>query len=95
MSSSCPARNCSNSKDGWSQLAKSLKAEIDPNAIEAYKGTRSLPFALGDNRCIAVKIIDDRGIESLKIERNIGAQIRKSPKRDTEGVLFGDDKASA
>lgn len=30
-------------------------------------GTVSLPFEIGDNRRIAVKIIDDRGIESLKI----------------------------
>jgi adenine-specific DNA-methyltransferase len=27
----------------------------------------SLPFEAGDNRRIAVKIVDDRGIESLKI----------------------------
>ncbi|MBL7179935.1 MAG: site-specific DNA-methyltransferase [Desulfobacterales bacterium] len=53
--------------DGWSRLAKNLKAEIDPDLIEAYRGTISLPFEIGDNRRIAVKIIDDRGIESLKI----------------------------
>jgi len=54
-------------KDGWSRLAKNLKAEIDPELIEAYRGTVSLPFEAGDNKQIAVKIIDDRGIESLKI----------------------------
>jgi len=27
-----------------------------------------LPFEAGENRKIAVKIVDDRGIESLKIE---------------------------
>jgi adenine-specific DNA-methyltransferase len=27
----------------------------------------SLPFARGDNGRIAVKIVDDRGIESLKV----------------------------
>jgi len=27
-----------------------------------------LPFEIGDNRRIAVKIVDDRGIESLKIK---------------------------
>jgi adenine-specific DNA-methyltransferase len=53
--------------DGWSRLAKNLKAEIDPDLIESYRGTISLPFETGDNRRIAVKIIDDRGIESLKI----------------------------
>ena len=50
---------------GWSKLAKSLKAEIDEEKIEAYRGTVSLPFEPGKQ--VAVKIIDDRGIESLKI----------------------------
>jgi len=57
----------SGQKDGWSRLAKNLKAEIDDDLIEAYRGTVSLPFEIGDNRRIAVKIVDDRGIESLKI----------------------------
>ncbi len=54
-------------KDGWAKLAKNLKAEIDENLVEAYRGTGSLPFAAGDHRRAAVKIIDDRGIESLKL----------------------------
>ena len=54
-------------KDGWARLAKTLKAEIDEEKIEAYRGTVSLPFAAGEHRRAAVKIIDDRGIESLKI----------------------------
>ena len=53
--------------EGWDKLAKTLKAEIDQDLIEKYRGTESLPFALKDNTNIAVKIIDDRGIESLKI----------------------------
>ena len=55
------------SKDGWAKLAKSLRAEIDETLIEAYKGTISLPFELGENKRIAVKIVDNRGIESLKV----------------------------
>jgi adenine-specific DNA-methyltransferase len=54
-------------KDGWARLAKNLKAEIDEDLIEAYRGTVSLPFAAGDYRRAAVKIVDDRGIESLKV----------------------------
>ncbi|MEK7680000.1 MAG: site-specific DNA-methyltransferase [Deltaproteobacteria bacterium] len=57
----------SGEKDGWSRLAKNLKAEIDEELIEAYRGTVSLPFEIGDNKRAAVKIVDDRGIESLKI----------------------------
>jgi len=37
--------------------------------LDKYHGTKSLPFELGDNRCIAVKIVDNRGIESLKVVR--------------------------
>ncbi len=52
---------------GWARLAKNLKAEIDPDLIETYRGTISLPFETGDYKRIAVKVIDDRGIESLKV----------------------------
>jgi adenine-specific DNA-methyltransferase len=53
--------------EGWARLARSLHAEIDPDLIEAYRGTVSLPFAPGDHHRVAVKIVDDRGIESLKV----------------------------
>ncbi|MEK6323053.1 MAG: site-specific DNA-methyltransferase [Acidobacteriota bacterium] len=53
--------------EGWARLAKNLKAEIDEGLIEAYRGTVSLPFEAGDRKRVAVKIVDDRGIESLKI----------------------------
>ena len=54
-------------EDGWAKLARNLKAEIDADMIEAYRGIASLPFEAGEHRRAAVKIIDDRGIESLKI----------------------------
>ena len=53
--------------EGWAKLARNLKAEIDEERIEAYRGTVSLPFESGEHKRIAVKIVDDRGIESLKI----------------------------
>ncbi|MEI6652239.1 MAG: site-specific DNA-methyltransferase [Chlorobiaceae bacterium] len=53
--------------DGWARLAKNLKAEIDEELIEAYRGTLSLPFELGNHSRVAVKIVDDRGVESLKV----------------------------
>ena len=53
--------------EAWARLARNLKAEIDPERIRAYWGTESLPFELGKHRRIAVKIVDDRGIESLKV----------------------------
>lgn len=54
-------------KDGWNKLAKTLKAEINQELIEQYAGTESLPFTIDGGAMIAVKIIDDRGIESLKV----------------------------
>ena len=54
-------------RDGWTKLAKTLNAEIDTDFVEAYRGTVSLPFELGEQHRVAVKIIDNRGIESLKI----------------------------
>ena len=57
----------SGNHEGWARLARNLKAEIDEDLIEAYRGAISLPFEPGENRRIAIKIIDDRGIESLKV----------------------------
>ncbi|MFQ5715038.1 MAG: site-specific DNA-methyltransferase [Candidatus Scalinduaceae bacterium] len=56
-------------KEGWAKLAKNLKAEIDEEKIESFKGTVSLPFKKPESCQVAVKIIDDRGIECLKIVR--------------------------
>jgi adenine-specific DNA-methyltransferase len=53
--------------EGWAKLARNLRAEIDPDLIEGYRKTISLPFEPGDHERIAVKLIDDRGIESLKV----------------------------
>ena len=54
-------------KDDLARLARNLKAEIDADLIEAYRGTVSLPFEAGEHGRAAIKIVDDRGIESLKI----------------------------
>lgn len=43
------------------------KAELDEELLEQFHGTVSLPFPAGESRRIAVKIVDNRGIESLKI----------------------------
>ncbi|GHE30960.1 site-specific DNA-methyltransferase [Vulcaniibacterium thermophilum] len=54
-------------KDGWHKLKKDIKAELDESKLDKLHGTVSLPFEAGENRKIAVKIVDDRGIESLKV----------------------------
>ena len=53
--------------EGWEKLKKDIRAELDETKLRAYQGTVSLPFAAGDNRRVAVKIVDDRGIESMKV----------------------------
>ena len=52
---------------GWAKLGKNLRAELDAERMEKYQGTISLPFQLGEFRRAAVKIVDDRGIESLRV----------------------------
>jgi adenine-specific DNA-methyltransferase len=52
---------------GWARLAKNLRVEIDSDLAGAYRGTVSLPFDPGPNKRVAVKVIDDRGVESLKV----------------------------
>jgi len=54
-------------KGGWNKLAKTLKAEINQDLIENYAGNVSLPFIAPSYAQVAVKIIDDRGIESLRV----------------------------
>ena len=49
------------------RIERNLKAEVDKNLMKAYVGPQSLPFKSEQHRRAAVKIIDDRGIESLKI----------------------------
>jgi adenine-specific DNA-methyltransferase len=54
-------------KGGWNRLRKTVRAELDEELLEQFHGTVSVPFEAGENRRIAVKIVDDRGIESIKI----------------------------
>ncbi|OQB75514.1 MAG: Modification methylase DpnIIB [bacterium ADurb.Bin132] len=49
----------------WAKLKKTLKAELDQEKMQSFFGTVSNPFVPGDR--IAIKIIDNRGLESLKI----------------------------
>ena len=55
-------------KRGWNRLAKALNGEVNQDLLEAFTGIQSLPFAQGENKKIAIKIIDDRGIESFVVK---------------------------
>ena len=51
----------------WDNLQKSLKAEFDPSVWEHLAGTVSEPFALSDRRRVALKVIDERGNELMRV----------------------------
>lgn len=52
----------------WDAIKKALKAEFEPGTFEHLAGTVSAPFHAGENRKIAVKVIDDRGNELLAVQ---------------------------
>jgi adenine-specific DNA-methyltransferase len=58
----------------WNNLQKSLKGEFNESVWEHLAGTISEPFALGDKRRIAVKVIDDRGNELMVVKSAEGAK---------------------
>jgi adenine-specific DNA-methyltransferase len=56
-------------KRDWSRLAKALNSDVNEDLLEKFSGVESLPFTAGENKKIAVKIIDNRGIESFVIKK--------------------------
>jgi adenine-specific DNA-methyltransferase len=56
-------------KRDWTKLAKALNGEVNEELLEQYTGTISIPFTPGDKKIIAVKIVDDRGVEMLIVKK--------------------------
>ncbi|MBK8121784.1 MAG: site-specific DNA-methyltransferase [Sulfuritalea sp.] len=56
-------------KSAWEKLAKALKSVIDEGAFDALSGTVSLPFVAGPHKRVAVKVIDPRGNEVMRVMR--------------------------
>ena len=59
-------------RDAWEKLARALNGKngvIDAARFEAFSGTVSLPFPAGKHKRAAVKVIDPRGNEVMKVER--------------------------
>ncbi|MEM6914933.1 MAG: DNA methyltransferase, partial [Verrucomicrobiota bacterium] len=57
-------------KDAWTKLAKSLKETKEEDlasVLEKMTGGTSLPFEPGEHRRVAVKVIDPRGNEVLRV----------------------------
>lgn len=55
----------------WDKLKRALKASIDEDKFELLTSTKSLPFKIGKEKRIAVKVIDHRGNEVMVV-REIG-----------------------
>ncbi len=51
----------------WDNLQRSLKAKFDESVWSHLAGTVSEPFALGERRRVAVKVIDERGNELMRV----------------------------
>jgi len=49
---------------------------VDPERFESFSGTVSLPFSAGKHKCAAVKVIDPRGNEVMRVHPLIGKEGR-------------------
>jgi adenine-specific DNA-methyltransferase len=53
--------------DAWEKLQRALKATIPKEVFEQMRGTVSFPFEPGEHQRIAVKVIDFRGNEVVRV----------------------------
>jgi len=58
-------------KNPWDKLENALRAVIDREKMEMFRGTESLPFEAGSEKRIAAKVIDSRGNEVMVV-RSLG-----------------------
>lgn len=56
-------------KSAWEKLARALRGYLDEEKFAALSGTASLPFASGAHKRCAVKVIDPRGNEVMRVHR--------------------------
>jgi adenine-specific DNA-methyltransferase len=54
-------------KNPWDRLENALKGIVDKERMDAFRGTESLPFKAGEQKQIAVKVIDVRGNEVMVV----------------------------
>lgn len=54
-------------KGVWEKLQRALKGNVDEDRFAALSGTVSLPFSAGKHRRAAVKVIDPRGNEVMRV----------------------------
>jgi adenine-specific DNA-methyltransferase len=53
----------------WDKIARALKSSVEPERFAAFSGTKSLTFSKGEHGRVAVKVIDPRGNEVMRVVR--------------------------
>jgi len=53
----------------WDRLAKALKGRLDDERLDMLSGTESLSFPAGKHGRVAVKVIDQRGSEVMRVRQ--------------------------
>ena len=56
-------------RNPWDKLENALHGVVDKRMMEKLGGTTSLPFKAGDQKRIAVKVIDQRGNEVIVVKK--------------------------
>ena len=59
-------------RNAWDKLSRALNGPggvIDEERFAALSGTVSLPFPIGKNKTVAIKVIDPRGNEVMKVHK--------------------------
>ena len=62
-------------KKAWDKISRDLKGMIDAESFERFSGTVSLPFSAGEHGCVAVKVIDPRGNEVMRVHNLEGQDV--------------------
>jgi len=70
----CQAFFPGSGQNPWEKLARALRGTIQEEAFEVLRGLESLPFQLGEEQRIAVKVIDHRGNEMIEVREFKKAQ---------------------
>jgi adenine-specific DNA-methyltransferase len=53
--------------NAWDKIARALRGRLDEERLDLLSGTESLPFKPGQHRRVAVKVIDQRGNEVMRV----------------------------
>ena len=63
----CIAQSFFPDKKAWNKIASDLNGVIDAERFEQFSGTKSLPFPAGEHARVAIKVIDPRGNEVMRV----------------------------